>query len=183
MQSPPNITFRNTDPSPVVDALVRTRIERLERFFDRIVGCDVVIDSPQKKKLHARGFSVRVNLHVPGQDISVVREVAQGAAQQDLKLAVNRAFAALEKQLKETKRTKAALEVKHHPPVLHGEVTEIEPDLGWGYLRADDGRTVYFQKDGLEGGNWGDIARGTRLRFHEIEGEKGPYAASVSVIG
>lgn len=183
MQTEPIIAYHNLDPSPAVDALVAKRIAVLERLNDRITGCEITMDAPQKRKVHGRVFRVRLNLHMPGPDLSVAREVAQGSARDDLVLAVNRAFSAAEKQLKRQKKTRGGVEVKHHPPVLHGEITQIEPELGYGYLRADDGREVYFQKDALTSQDWDALEPGTRLRFREMQGEKGLFATGVSVAG
>jgi cold shock CspA family protein len=71
-------------------------------------------------------------------------------------------------------------EVKHNPAILHGEIVELEPELGYGFVRADDGREVYFQKDGLVSGAWDDLGLGSRLRFRELDGEKGPFAVDVA---
>lgn len=180
MQVPPVISYRNIDPSPAVSEIVGRRIAVLERIDDRITGCEVTLDAPQKRKLHGRVFRAHLNLHMPGPDVSVSREVAQGSARDDLLLAVNRAFSAAEKHLKRRKKKMGAIEVKHHPPVLHGVISLIEPELGYGYVRADDGREVYFQRDGFTTDVWDDLKTGDRLRFREEQGEKGPFAVSVS---
>ena len=39
MQIPLQISFRNMDPSPAVEARIREKAAKLERFHDRIVGC------------------------------------------------------------------------------------------------------------------------------------------------
>ena len=118
---------------------------------------------------------------MPGPDVSISREVAQGSAREDLVLAVNRAFTAAEKTLKRRKKVMDGVEVKHHPPVLHGAITELEPELGYGQIRADDGREVYFQRDALNADDWDRLGKGTRLRFREMIGEKGPYATAVTI--
>lgn len=74
------------------------------------------------------------------------------------------------------------IEVKRHPPVLHGEITLIDHDLGHGWLRADDGREVYFQKDALAGGDWSSLSIGMRLGFREMQAEQGPYAMGLSPV-
>lgn len=181
MQIEPIISYRNIDHSPAVDDLVQTRIAALELRDDRITGCEVTIDAPQKRKRHGRVLRVRLNLRLPGPDITVGREVAQGSAKDDLVLAVNRAFAAAEKTLKKRKKTMDGIEVKRHAPVLHGEIAELEPELGHGWVRADDGRLVYFQRDSLTSEDWERLKTGTRLRFREMEGEKGPYATGVTL--
>jgi ribosome-associated translation inhibitor RaiA/cold shock CspA family protein len=182
MQSQPHVTFRGLEPSPAIESLIAERRGRLEKFHPGIVACDVIVEAAQKRKVHGRLFSVRVNIGLPGPDISVTRGVAQGDAQEDVRLAINQAFSAVEKKLKEQRRTMGAVEVKHHPPVLHGEVSELEPELGWGMIRTDEGRSVYFQKDSLETGSWDAVVPGKRLRFREMDGEKGPYAIHVALM-
>lgn len=181
MQTDPVIAYRNLDPSPAVNALIPGRIAALERINRRITGCEVTLEAPQKRKRRGRVFRVRLTLHLPGPDLSVAREVAQGSAQDDLILAVNRAFSAAERALKRQKKTMAGLEVKHHPPVLHGVITLLEPELGHGTLKADDGREVYFQRDALTSDDWDQLQKGMRLRFRERQGDKGPFATAVTL--
>ncbi|WP_103764073.1 MULTISPECIES: HPF/RaiA family ribosome-associated protein [Roseovarius] len=180
MQIDPIISYRNLDPSPAVSELVGRRITVLERISDRVTGCEVTLDAPQKRKPHGRVVRVRLNLHLPGLDFAVSRQVAQGSARDDLLLAVNRAFSAAEKHLKRQKKKMGGVDVKHHAPVLHGEITSIEPKLGYGYLRADDGREVYFQRDGFTSDVWDDLGTGDRLRFREEQGDKGLFAVSLT---
>ena len=182
MQAASVISYHNLDPSPAVDTIARRRIEKLERLFSGIIGCDLALEALQRRKRHGRTVRAHLVVHLPGPDLSVERTVAQGSAQDDLILAVNRAFSAAEKMLKRRKKVMGHVEVKHHPPVLHGEITLIEQDLEHGWLRADDGREVYFQKDALTRGDWSSLSVGTRLRFREMQGEKGPYATGVSPV-
>lgn len=182
MQIDPIISWHNIDPSPAVEALVRRRIEALERRHDRITGCEVTLEATQKRRVSGRAVRAAITLRLPGADFHTEREVAQGNAHDDLLLAANRAFSAAEKHLAKQKKVMGGIEVKHHAPLLHGEITLIEPELGYGYLRADDGREVYFQRDGLTHDVWDTLDKGTRLRFREEQGDKGPYATAVTMI-
>jgi cold shock CspA family protein/ribosome-associated translation inhibitor RaiA len=181
MQRKPIITWRNVQRSEAVEAIIRKRIEAVERFCPDAIGLRVTLDAPQKPRHAARGFDVRLHLEVPGPDLDVARTVRHGHAAEDITRAVNSTFTALEKRIKETRRVVAGQEVKHHPVILHGEIVELEPELGYGFVRADDGQEVYFQKDGLVTGNWDDLELGARLRFREQDGEKGPFAVDVAL--
>jgi ribosome-associated translation inhibitor RaiA/cold shock CspA family protein len=181
MQRDAVISWHNLEPSPAVEEIVRKRIAAIETFAPRAIGIRVTLDAPTRRKVSGRVHDVRIHLDMPGgHDLDVSRQVHHGQSDENLLLAVNKAFGALESRLKEEKRRMAGLEVKHHPPVLHGEIVELEPELGHGWLRADDGREVYFQKDGLVAGVWEALSRGDRLRFREQEGEKGAFAVDVS---
>ena len=182
MKSQPIITWRNMDHSPAVDTLVRARITALERFHPNIIGCTVVIDAPQKRRVSGRGFDVRVRLEIPGPNLTVARSVRHGSAHDDVTRALNAAFSALEGRLKAKRQVVGGQEVKHHPPEIHGEIVELEGALGWGHLRADDGREVYFQRDSLVKGEWDALTLGDRLRFRERDGEKGAYATDIAVM-
>ena len=181
MEIEPIISYRNMDPSPAVTEVIRRRIAVLERMHDRITGCEVTLDAPQKHKAHGRVFRAHLSLHLPGPDFSVTREVAQGSATDDLLLAVNRAFSGAENHLKRQKKKLGAVETKHHAPILHGKITLIEPELGYGYVKADDGREVYFQRDSFTKEVWEQLETGKRLRFREQVGEKGPFATGASL--
>ncbi|MFC2969175.1 HPF/RaiA family ribosome-associated protein [Acidimangrovimonas pyrenivorans] len=182
MRTHPIITWRNMDHSPAVDSIVNERIEALDKFHPNIIGCTVVIDAPQKRRVTGRGFDVRVQLEIPGPNLNVARHVRHGHAADDVIRAVNAAFTALEGRLKAKREVIGGVHVKHHPPELHGEIVELEDELGWGHLRADDGREVYFQRDSLVSGDWETLEIGDRLRFRERDGEKGAFATDVAVM-
>lgn len=48
MQLPLEITFHNVDPSPSMEAEIRRRAGKLERFAADIVSCRVTIEAPHK---------------------------------------------------------------------------------------------------------------------------------------
>ena len=54
MQLPLQITFRHMDSSDAVAARIRERVreraEELERFFDRIISCRVVVECPNPRQ-------------------------------------------------------------------------------------------------------------------------------------
>lgn len=50
MRLPLQISFRNMESSPAIAAKVRERANRLERLFDRITACRVVIAAPHRNQ-------------------------------------------------------------------------------------------------------------------------------------
>lgn len=183
MQSPPNITFRHLERTPEVEEHIHRRIEELQKYHPRIVSCDVVIDAPQKTHITGREFKVHLTVHVPGPDIHVSRSLGRSEAAEDLNLAIHKVFDAARRELKEQERKMGAVEVKHHAPVLHGTIDRLFEGEGYGFIRADDGREVYFGRDSMTAGDWTALKVDTKVRFREESGDKGPYAASVAVVG
>lgn len=73
------------------------------------------------------------------------------------------------------------VEVKQHSPILHGHIDRLFTDEGYGFIKADDGNEVYFQRDSLTTGVWDELVVDAKVRFREEIGEKGPYATNVAV--
>lgn len=71
---PVQITFRNMDPSPAVEQRVHEEAEALNRYFDRITSCRVVVEAPHRHHQHGQTFHVAVELGVPGSKIVVNHE-------------------------------------------------------------------------------------------------------------
>ena len=181
MQREPVVAFRHIDPSPAVEELLSRRIAALSRIERHVIGCAVSVETPPGRRLRGRLVSVHVEIEVAEPDLSVSREIARGGAADDVALAVNRAFAAAERMLRRHAERSEAPAIGLSAPVLHGTVWRVEPDLGWGWIRADDGRDVHFRKDALGPGHWDRLAEGARLRFRAIEGEEGPRAVAVAL--
>lgn len=182
MERPVSITFHNMDGTAELEEHVRRRIDELEKTHPHVIGCDVVIDAPRKEQLTGTEFAVRVTLSVPGPNIHVERHIGRSGAAEDINLAIHEAFDAARRKLKEQKREMAGQEVKHHAPVLHGVIDRLFEGEGYGFIVADDGREVYFGRDSMVNGDWRKLRVGTKLRFREMEGDKGPFAANVAVL-
>jgi ribosomal subunit interface protein len=104
MIEPLRITFRDVPSSPALEATIRERAAKLERFRDRITSCHVVLETPHRHKRRGYSHSVRVDLSVPGQDIVVSREAASGRSRGDLYAAIRDAFDAVDRQLEHRAR-------------------------------------------------------------------------------
>ncbi|SFI52980.1 HPF/RaiA family ribosome-associated protein [Albimonas pacifica] len=182
MQTHPVIAWRNLDASPAVQALIDRRIAALERISDRIVGCELTLEAAQHRRRHGNEVKVRLTLRMPGPDLTFEREVAHGDLQEDVILAVDQAFGAAETRLKKRRQVMGRVEVKDHPSVHHGEVMVLARELDHGFIRSDDGREVYFEREDLSPQDWERLTEGARLRFRIRDHDAGPYAAAVTIV-
>jgi cold shock CspA family protein/ribosome-associated translation inhibitor RaiA len=178
------LSWRNIDPSPALAELAATRARALARFHPGILRLRATIEAPRTQ--HQRsGEEIVVHLHLdlPGPDLDTTASVRHSDLAKNATLAVDAAFSSLERQLKAfAQRQRRAQDMRQHPDVVHGTLVEIEPELGWGMVRADTGAEVYVQADSLVSGHWADLARGSRLRFRIREGEKGPFATDAALL-
>jgi ribosomal subunit interface protein len=77
-----------------IETLVRERTEKLERYYDRLLGCAVTLSGPGARHKNGGPYGVRIDLAVPGSDLVVNR-----SEQADLQAALRDAFDAAERQL------------------------------------------------------------------------------------
>ena len=122
MQQPIQISFRNVDPSEAVEANVRSKIDWLETFYDRIQSCRVVIEVPHRHHHQGRIYQVRVDLTVPGGEFVVNRESGLTGAHEDVYVAIRDAFDATRRRLEEFVRRQRG-EMKAHEASARPRVT------------------------------------------------------------
>lgn len=107
MKLPLEITFRNVDRSPEIEERIRHKAAKLDRFFDRITGCRVVVEAPHKHHNKGNTFHVRIELSVPGDEIVVNRD-PQDHDHDTLQVALRDAFQAAQRQLQAYSRKRNA---------------------------------------------------------------------------
>ena len=109
MQSPVQIAFRHVTPSPALDAHVRRRVEKLSRYSHTIISCRVTIDTPPKHSHHGKSFRVVVDVVIPGTQRSMrATRMTEIPRAQDAHVAIDHAFAEVERQLIEHSHEGAA---------------------------------------------------------------------------
>jgi ribosome-associated translation inhibitor RaiA len=131
MKLPTQITFRNMDSSPAVEARVREEAEKLSEFYDSIMGCRVMVEIPHQHRQQGKRFHLRIDLTVPGGEIVVNHEPSLGgsirqngiekrkkeqevaAPRKDIYVAIRDAFKAARRRLQDYARKQSGA-VKRH---------------------------------------------------------------------
>jgi cold shock CspA family protein len=170
------------DPSPVIEEVIRTRAADLDRFYDRIMSCRVVIDVPHRHHHKGNLYQVRLDLTVPGDEIAITREAAEHTEAKNLSAAIRDAFDAADRLVEDHIRRLRG-DVKHHDPQPHARVGVVLADQGHGFLETFDGREIYFHRNSLRNADFDSLSPGTEVTFVEEPGEKGPQATTVRVVG
>ncbi len=184
MQIPLEITFRHMAPSAAVEANIRERAAKLERYFDRIIGCRVVVEAPHRHHQKGKLYSISINISVPGKELVVNNKRSKNHAHEDVYVAVRDSFNAAARKLEDHSR-KVRGAVKAHEAPLHGRVARLFPYEGYGFIEMADGQEVYFHRNAVINGDFDALAVGTEVRVAVAEGEgaNGPQASSVTAIG
>lgn len=113
MQTPLEIAFVDTAPSPAAEARIRERVARLERRFDGIVSCHVYVGAPHRHHRKGIHYEIRVEVRVPGSELVVSGKPGNLNAHEDIYVAIRDAFDAMERQLEEWKE-RIRRDVKRH---------------------------------------------------------------------
>jgi ribosomal subunit interface protein len=181
MPVPVQLTFRDIPPSSAVAGHVERRASKLELFFDRIVDCRVVVEEPHRHSRKGKKFHVRIDVHVPGKELVVSRTPEE--TKEELHAAIDDAFDDAERVIEEYAR-QLQPDFGEHAKSPHGVVVRIFHDRGYGFIEAEgDHHEVYFHRNSVLNAKFEKISVGTKLRFAEEDGEKGPQASTVHVLG
>ncbi|HZR45534.1 MAG TPA: HPF/RaiA family ribosome-associated protein [Candidatus Manganitrophaceae bacterium] len=177
MQLPLQLTVRNIALSEVAEADIREKAALLDAYYDQIIGCHVTVDAPHRHQHKGLLYDVRIDMTVPGSELAIRRE-----PNEDIYVAIRDAFDAARWQLEDFARLQRGA-VKTHETPPHGRVTQLFPEEGYGFLEASDGREIYFHRNSVLHGGFKNLEIGSEVRFAEEEGEKGPQASTVALVG
>jgi len=99
MQLPLQITTRGMRHSDALDAEIRRKAAKLDKFHPRIVSCRVVVEQEARHLRRGRQFVVRIDLKVARSEIAI-----NHVYDQDARVALRDAFAAARRVLEDRAR-------------------------------------------------------------------------------
>jgi ribosomal subunit interface protein len=176
MQVPLEISTRQIELTPDLEADLRRRVAKLERFFDRITSCRIAVERPSNHHQEGGPYRVRLDITVPGSELVAKKEG------EDLNAVIRDTFQAAERQVEEfADRRRGDVKTPVLPP--EGRVIRLFPEEGFGFIAGPDGREIYFHRNAvLEPPGFASLAVGAQVRFAEEQGFEGPQASTVSLV-
>jgi hypothetical protein len=133
MTRPIDIEFHGIQPTEWIEADIRRRAVKLDTFCRNILSCRVTVDRPHRHHLAGNRFQLRIDVMVPGGEISVSRAATWHAPvrdrhvrawakefevegrRKDVQLVVREAFDVARRRLQDFVRRQRG-EVKTHRP-------------------------------------------------------------------
>jgi ribosomal subunit interface protein len=174
MQIPLQISLHGIERSNALYTAIQDKAAKLERYYDRIISCRVVLELNARHKHQGKQFNVRIDVKVPGGEIAVNREHSE-----DLQIALRDAFDAARRQIEDYARGQRG-DVKRHPPEFTGRVARLDATQGIGFIVTDDGREYYFSRDNVVSPAFEHLAVGATVHFIEEAAGEGMQAKRVS---
>ena len=183
MEVPPRIAIDESINNPTVRGIVEQEIEKLGQFHRHIISCHVAVTASEKRHQTGGLYDVRINIHIPRHREIVINHLAGDKPEQEhVGVAIREAFAKARRQVQDGARILQGA-VKAHEAPQHGRVSKLFPQEGYGFIETTEGLEVYFHRNSVVEGDFDKLQAGTEVRFSEAEGEKGPQASTVHVIG
>jgi ribosome-associated translation inhibitor RaiA len=96
MAYPVQISYRGVEASEGLERLIHAEAAKLEKYFDGIVSCRVLVEHQDGHRHSPAALQVRLNIVVPGNDLAI-----------DAEPTVREAFRAAKRRVKEYARRKA----------------------------------------------------------------------------
>lgn len=193
-------------PSEVIEAHIREAAQKLDVFYDEIMGCRVLVEIPHQHHRKGKRYHVRIDLTVPGGEFAIKREpklitdrplrfrkapddveleesreLSKYAAHDDIQLAIRDAFDAARRKLQDYARRRRGV-LKVHEGSPHAHVSKLFPEERYGFLETPDGREIYFHANSVIDSGFGGLKIGAEVHFVEEPGEKGPQATTVTPV-
>lgn len=181
MQTPLDIAFHNIPSSPELEADIRGRVEKLERLFDRMVGCRVAVEAQHQSHQTGNVYDVHIEMVVPGGELVVSRQPKRAKekyANPDVHTSIRDAFAAAERQLKSYK-SQLRGDVKSHPVREPGQVSQLYPAEDHGFILTSEGTQLYFHRNSVIDDGLEDLQVGDKVDYVESMGDTGPTAVKI----
>ena len=176
MVFPIHITANDFPLSQGHEQEIRGQAAELGQSSDCICKCRVVVEAPLGGQADGP-YNVRINVSVPDTELVVNRQ-----ATQDLSVAIQAAFEAARRRIEEYEREhQACLPLAEGSPAARVKV--LSREQGYGFLETADGREVYFHRNCVRHAAFDRLAVGMEVYFTEEQGETGPQASTVIIVG
>jgi ribosomal subunit interface protein len=108
MEIPLQVSLHGIAHSQALYDAIREKAQKLERYYDGIMSCRVVLELGARHKRKGKQYAARIDLKVPGGEIAVTH-----AHDEDLQIALRDAFDAARRRLEDYARTQRG-DVKRH---------------------------------------------------------------------
>jgi len=199
MQLTPTITFRGVERTAAIEDEILARLHALEAYCGQIMGCRVLLEPVQRHHEKGNRYHVRIDLTVPGDEIVITHEASLHKTAQDVeaakltkaaesdperkhvRVAIREAFDLARRRLQDYARRRRGA-VKRPAGPARGRVSQMSPVDEFGYIEAEDGHEVYFNKRSVLKQSFDRLAVGSVVSFVEEPGEKGPQASTVKIL-
>jgi ribosomal subunit interface protein len=113
MQIPLQITFRGISHSDAVEAKIREKANKLDKFHPHIISCRVAVEAEHQHHHQGNQYHIGIDITTPNKELVISKEHYDKQAHEDIYVAIRDAFNAATRQLEDYARVQRG-DVKTH---------------------------------------------------------------------
>jgi cold shock CspA family protein len=202
MQTTPEITFKGLERTTSIDKLITRGIAKLERVCDYIISARITVEQIQTRHRTDNPYRILIEISIRDRPDIVVerlsnkikktvedpdkinsRPVRKRNGREDaLPAFIISTFDSARRELEKIiEKQRGAVKV-HPQQRAQAMVEKIFRDQEYGFLRASDGQSVYFNRNSVLHDHWEHLKVGTAVRYTQEIGDKGLQASIVEPV-
>lgn len=98
---PLKVDYKNFEAHPDLNPLIQEQTIKLEKYFDRITSCHVVVSRPHQHHVNGNVYHVHIELHIPGNNIAITKESERDIRHDNPSVAIRDAFKSASRKLQD----------------------------------------------------------------------------------
>ena len=114
MQIPVQISFRNIPQSDFIENKIYNKVEKLNKYSDKIMFCRVMVAAPHRHGKKGILYQIHIDITLPGKRIVAARD-PNHFSHENVYNAISDAFEAVRRQLKKSVTRKRERHKKKQP--------------------------------------------------------------------
>ncbi len=187
MERPLQITYKGLETSEFLDALIRERAEKLERFHPNVIGCRVVVEVPHRSPESAKTpIGIAVEVEVAGSNMVVGKAgTERREAKNDHTQIVTRAFDMVQRQLEDSHAARRdQVRYGHGEGELQiGQIIRLFKDANYGFVEIKGSPDLHFTREDVANDGFDQLEVGTMVQVHPSPalGPMGPRASEIKL--
>jgi len=183
MERPLQIAYKALEPSEFLDALIRERAEKLDRFHPNVIGCRVVVEVPHRSAESGKTpIGIAVEVEVAGRNTIVGKsETERRETKNDHNAVVTRAFEAVQRQLEDSARSRRE-QARHADSELQtGQIVRLFKDAGYGFVEVKGSPDLHFVREDVANDGFETLEVGVMVQVTPSPalGPMGPRAGEI----
>src|SRR5437867_1596684 len=96
---PLQLSYKDIPASEAITAAIEERANKLEKYFQGIISCNVIVREPHQRHIKGNIYHIHVQIKLPKHEIVVSREPEKNSAHADIYIAIRDVFDTAERQL------------------------------------------------------------------------------------
>lgn len=133
MKIPLQISSRKLSLSSSTIEVIKHKVQKLELFFDKIIACRIMVETPHRHKNHGSLYNVTIDISIPGGELVVKRE-----ANEDMLVAVRDAFEAARRQIAQHSKKRKGKQPRNSRMPNNTPVMSAEDDFQMSDLLSSE---------------------------------------------